>query len=108
MYAYKDDGQYYIASYDTLEPLNNNKYDYIISINDIIITFNNKQINILDNHLQSKLLIPINTYYAYKTEKERDTLKIEVKDNYISFSVYINDSTHKNYIYDTNNNKLYN
>ena len=107
MYGYLEDGNYYIASYDTELPIYNDTYDYIYSINNHILTFKNKQINILNENLKSSLIMKIDSFYQYKIEKERETLNIHKGDNFIEFKVYTDESSYLNYIYDTKNNKLY-
>ena len=107
LYAYLEEEKYYIASYSTEVPVNSRSYDYVIPVNNIILAFNEKQLDILDNNLQSKLLMRIDCSYSYKREKERDTLEIKQKDDFIFFSIYNGDSVYTNYLYDIKNNKLY-
>ena len=106
-YAYLDQDSYYIAEYDSEVPISNTIYDYIYSANKVILVINDNKIDILDNSLRSKLLMRIDTYYSYKTEKDRKSLNIYTKDNLIYFKVYSYSENYKNYIYDTLNNKLY-
>jgi len=108
-YAYKDDNNgYYIAEYNSEVPISNTIYDYIYSENMIIFTVKDNKIDILDNELRSKLLMKIETYYSYKTEKERKSLNLYTKDNLLHFNIYLGNNDYKEYIYDINNNKLYN
>lgn len=108
IYAYLEEEKYYIASYDTEVPINGNTYDYINSIGNIIIVVNNKQLDILDNNLKSKLLMKIDCHYEYRVEKEKASLNIRKKDNLILFSIYDNATKYTNYIFDMKNQKLYN
>ena len=106
-YAYFDTDGYYIAEYDNEIPISNTIYDYIYSKNKVIFTINDNKIDILDNNLRSKLLMKIDTYYSYKTEKERKTLNLYTKDNFIYFKVYTSEDNYKSYTYDILNSKLY-
>lgn len=107
IYGYLEKEKYYIASYDTEVPITGNSYDYLVPINSIILTFNNKQLDILDNSLKSKLLMKVDCAYEYRVEKERKTLDIKVLDNLVSFSIYIGDNQYTNYYFDLKNNKLF-
>lgn len=108
IYAYLEQEKYYIASYESEIPINNTSYDYVAPMGDIILVVRNKQIDILNNNLQSNLLMKINSTYTYKVEKERESLELKKKDNLVYFSVYNGDGLYTNYIYDLKNNKLYN
>ena len=107
LYGYLEKEKYYIASYDTEVPITGNSYDYIVSIKNIILTFNNKQLDILDNSLKSKLLMKIDCEYDYRVEKERKTLNIRVLNNLVNFSIYIGNNEYTNYYFDLKNNKLF-
>ena len=106
-YAYLDNDGYYIAKYGNEAPISNTIYDYIYSANRVIFTIADNKIDILDNNLRSKLLMKINTYYSYKTEKERKTLNLHYKDGIIYFKVYLSSDEYKQYMYDTITNRLY-
>lgn len=106
IYTYREDNKYYIASYETELPVNNENYDYVYGTENIIITIKNKKLNIMDTNLKSKLLLMINTFYEYSTEKERDSLNIYLENNLLHFNI-INDNNITYYIYDIKNNKLY-
>ena len=107
-YAYKDTDGYFIAEYDSEVPISNTIYDYVYSVNKVIFTIEDNKIDIMDNNLRSKLLMKIDTYYSYKTEKERKTLNLHIKDNLLYFRVYSDSENYKDYIYDLIGNKLYN
>lgn len=107
-YAYKDNDAYYIAEYNSEVPISNTIYDYVYSVNKVIFTITDNKIDILDNNLRSKLLMKIDTYYSYKTEKERKTLNLHTKDNLLYFRVYSDGENYKQYTYDLISNKLYN
>jgi len=106
IFAYKKDNKYFIASYDNNDNISDTEYNYIFSVNDTIITFNNKKIDIIGTDLKSKLLMKIDSYYEYTTEKERDSLNFYKRDNFLYFSVLIDDNKKIQYIYDLKNNKL--
>lgn len=107
IYGYLEDGKYYIASYDTEVPITGNTFDFIYSIDNILFVVNNKQFDILDNNLISKLLMKIDCHYDYKVEKESATLNIRKKDNLVLFSIYVTNDEYTNYIFDLKNNKLF-
>lgn len=105
IYAYCEDNKYYIAAYDTELPINNENYDYVDSINNLIITIKDKKFDIMDTNLKSMLLLKIDTFYGYTIEKERDSLNIYLDNNLLYFTI-VNEKGETNYIYDTKNNKL--
>ena len=107
LYAYNDDNSYYISSYNSKTPISNSVYDYIYSTNNIIFTVIDKQIDILDENLKSKLVMKIDTYYSYTTEKERSSLNFKVDKDLLYFTIYTGNNKYDNYIYDINNGKLY-
>jgi len=107
-FAYVDENSYYIAEYSNELPISNTIYDYIYAQNNIIFTIKDSKIDILDTGLRSKLLMKIDTYYRYKTEKERNSLDLYIKDNILYFNVYLGNNEYKQYKYDISNNKLYN
>ena len=107
IYSYIEDNKYYIASYTTGLPINkDNGYDYIYYTDGYILTIKDKQIDIVDTNLESKLIMKINSHYSYGVEKERASLNIHKRDNYIYFSVYENNGYTK-YMFDIKSNKLY-
>ena len=108
LYAYLEEGKYYIASYDTELPINNINYDYIYAIdNNNIMIINDNKLDIVDSNLKSILILKLDTYYAYQTEKERASLNL-IKDNTVLRFTIIQDETNSlNYIYDIKNRKLY-
>ena len=76
MFAAKADNIYQLYSYNNLNPINNNKYNFVNSYNNAIVVIANNKIDILDKNLNSTLLLKINTFYSYTTEQERDSLNI--------------------------------
>lgn len=110
-YAYIDQDGYHFVGYDPNGSANNNVYDYVYPVNKFVFVVKNGQIDILDENLNTKLLMKLDSYYSYKIEKERATLNIYEKDNLIHFSVFSHDDngldTYTNYTYDIRNGKLY-
>ena len=106
IYTYLEDNKYYIAEYDTELPINNESYDYVYGIDNTIITIKNKKLDITDTNLNSKLLLKIDTFYEYTTEKERDSLNIYIDNNLLHLSI-VSENGIAYYIYDLKNNKLY-
>lgn len=100
------DNVYHLHSYNDVNNENANKYDFVYAYDDIILVVNNKKIDILDNNLNSTLLMKIDTYYEYTTEKERDSLNIFVEDGYINFKVFLNENDYTIYKYKINDKKL--
>lgn len=106
-YGYLENGIYYIADYNTEVPLLDEKYDYMYVTNNAILTVKDKKIAILDNNLKSKLLIKPNTFYSYKTERERNSLNVYRENNLLHFSVILDQNKITNYTYDITNSRLY-
>jgi len=105
IYSYKLEGKYYFNSYD--EKLSNKKtYDFVYVTDSAILVISDKTIDILDYNLKSRLIMKIDTYYAYKTEKERDSLEIYHDSDYMYFSICSNNNECTNYRYDLKKNKL--
>lgn len=107
LYTYLEDGKYYIASYDTELPANNEKYDYIYAINNVLIVINNKKLDIMDASLNYKLLLKVDTFYEYTKEQERESLNIYAENNLVHFDVINEEGQVIKYIYDIKNNKLF-
>lgn len=108
LYGYMEDNYYYIASYDTEVPVNNEKYDYLYSIDGIMLVIKDKKVDILGSNLKSKLVMKVETFYNYQIEKERESLNTYKEGSLLHFSIVNNDQSITNYIYDINNNKLFN
>lgn len=106
LYGYVEDNYYYIASYDTKDKVNDNSYNYIFTYGDIILTINDKKIDIMTTDLKSTLIMRIATYYDYMVEKERDSLNIKVRDDILYFSVRNKDEKYTIYKYDLKNKKI--
>ena len=110
LYAYEEEGKYYIATYNTEIPVNNNNYSYIYDIDDSnILVIKDKKIDIIDSTLKSLLILKLDTYYNYDREEERGTLNLYKEGNLLHFSIVTDkDGNQINYIYDIKNKKLYN
>ena len=106
LYGYLEDNNYFIASYDTKNKVNDNSYNYMFSYEDIILTINDKKIDIMNTDLKSTLIMYITTYYDYTIEKERDSLNIKVRDNILYFNVKNEDERYTSYKYDIKNKKI--
>lgn len=106
IFAGKLNNTYQLHTYDNINDNNNNKYNYVYSYNDIILVANNKKIDILDNNLNSTLLMKIDTFFEYTIEKERDSLNITTDGINIYFEVFINETEYTKYTYNIKNKKL--
>ena len=106
IFAGRIDNIYQLYSYDTPDIGSSNKYDYVYSYKDIILVVNNKKIDILNNNLKSTLLMKIDSFYGYTTEKERVTLKIRTDNNNIYFRVFLNETEYTEYTYNVVTKKL--
>ena len=106
LYGYVEDNNYFIASYDTKNKVNDNSYNYMFSYEDIILTVNDKKIDIMNTDLKSTLIMRITTYYDYAIEKERDSLNIKVRDDILYFNVRNEDEKYTSYKYDIKNKKI--
>ena len=106
MYAAMNDNKYQIYNVVNNSLKSSIKYDYIWTNNDLLLTITNKQLDILNNKLDSNLLMKINTYLDYDTSSERKSLKIHYDDNYIYFNVNTNNNNYIGYKYDIINKKI--
>lgn len=106
IFAYKENNKYYIASYNDELPINTTSYDYIYSNKEVIITFSENKVDILGLNLKSKLLMKLNSYYKYTIEKERESLNFYQNDNFLYFTIFVEENKFVNYIYDLKNNRL--
>ena len=106
LYGYVEDNNYYIASYDTKEKVDDTSYNYMFAYGDIILTVNNKKIDIMTTDLKSTLIMRIDTYYDYAVERERDSLNIKVRDDVLYFNVKNEDEKYTSYKYDLKNKKI--
>ena len=105
-YAGMKNNVYHIYSFIDNQPINSNTYDFISSLNDLIFVINNNKVDILTASLNSTILIKIDTFYSYRTEKERDSLNLYSDGDYIYFDIYNNEYEITSYKYDINNKKL--
>lgn len=106
IFAGMKDNIYHLYSYNDINNENANKYNYVYAYDDIIFVVNNKKIDILDSNLNSTLLMKIDTFYEYTTEKERGSLKIFVEDGYINFKVFLSENNYTVYKYNIKSKKL--
>ena len=106
IFAGKKNNIYQMHSYDDIYSDNANKYDFVYSYDDVVFIINDKKIDILDSKLDSTLLMKIDTFYGYTTEKERDSLEIYSDGENIYFKVFINDSDYTTYKYNIKDKKL--
>ena len=106
IFAGKVDNIYQIYSYDDVESDTANKYNYVYSYGDVIIVFNDKKIDILNSKLNSVLLMKIDSFYDYSTEREKGSLDIYSDGEYIYFNVFISENEYTSYKYDIKNKKI--
>ena len=104
-FAGKLNNKYKIYDYNN-KNTNNKEYNYIYSFNGYTIVFYDKKIDILNSKLEEKLIIKINTYYEYITEKEQKTLNIRVEEGKILFNIVNNENKYSVYKLDTKTGKL--
>ena len=100
------DNIYQIYSYDNKITNNSNKYNYIYVYEDVIVAFKDKKIDILNQNLNSTLVMKLDSFYEYKTEKEKGSLDIYCDGEFIHFNVFINETEYTSYKYDIKNKKL--
>lgn len=106
IFAGKKENVYQLHSYQNVNDSNSNKYDYVYSYNGVIFVINNKKVDILDTNLNSTLLMKIDCFYGYTTEKERDSLKIYSDNDNIYFRIYTSEEEYTEYTYSVKNKKL--
>ena len=106
MFAGMKNNLYKIYSYENVNLVGENQYNYVYVYKDIILVINNKKIDILSDNLKSTLLMKIDTFYEYSIEKERDSLNIIVDDENIYFDVFLEDEKVVKYKYNILNKKL--
>lgn len=105
-YAGMKNNVYSIYSFIDNQPLYSSTYDFVASFNGLVFVVNNNKVDILTSSLNSTLLIRIDAFYSYKTEKERDSLNLHSDGNYIFFDIYNNEYELTSYKYDIDNKKL--
>ena len=106
IFAGKIDNVYQMHSYNDINSDTSNKYNYVYSYDDTIVVFKDKKIDILDSNLNSVLLMKIDSFYDYSTEREKGSLDIYSDGEYIYFNVFINETEYTSYKYDIKNKKL--
>lgn len=106
IFAGKINNIYQLYSYDNPDTENSNKYNFVYSYGDVILVANNKKIDILNHNLKSILLMKIDSFYDYTTEKERASLMIRTDNNNIYFKVFTNENEYTEMIFDIKNKKI--
>lgn len=106
IYAGVVDNTYRIYSYVGNEPVNTNQYEFVDSFDNLIFVVSNNRVDILTDKLNSTLLIRIDTFYSYTTEKERESLNLRSDGDYIYFNIYNDKYEITKYKYDIKNKKL--
>lgn len=106
LYAGIKDNQYKIYFYDKTNNQNDLTYNYIYVYTDVILVSNNNKIDILTTDLNSTLLMKIDTFYKYTTEKERDSLNLSSDGEFIYFDVFTSEKEYKSYKYNILTKKL--
>lgn len=105
IFASKENNVYKMHAYDDLNSENSNVYNYVYTYKDVIFTIKDKKIDILDNNLNSLLLMKIDTQYDYSVEQERDSLDIYSDCEIIYFKVFMDDK-YINYKFNVVDKKL--
>lgn len=106
IYAGMKDNTYSIYSYAENEIVNLNQYEFVESFDNLIFVVSNNKVDILTDELNSTLLIKIDTFYNYTTEKERESLNLRSDGNYIYFNIFNDKYEITKYKYDIKNKKL--
>ena len=106
IFAAKIDNVYQMYSYDNPDIENSNKYNYVFSYDDVILVANNKKIDFLNHNLKSTLLMKIDTFYEYTTEKERASFKIRTDNDNIYFRVFVNEMEYVEMVYNIKDKKI--
>lgn len=106
IFAGRKENVYHLYSYNDVNNENANKYDYVYAYEDIILVINNGKIDILDSKLNSTLLMKINSFYNYTTEKERESLNIYVEDKILYFDVFVSEEEYTTYKYNISTKKI--
>lgn len=106
MFAGMKDNIYYLYSYNDINNEDVNRYNYVNAYDGVILVINNKKIDILNTNLNSTLLMKIDTFYEYTTEKERKSLYLYSDGEYIHFKVYTSETEYVQYKYNIKDKKL--
>lgn len=106
IYGAKINNLYRIYYYNNNNYVNANEYDYLDSYGDIIFTINDKKIDIITVDFKSTLLMKINTFFNYTTEKERDSLNLRTDGEYIYFDVFTSENEYSSYKYNILTKKM--
>lgn len=105
-YLYQYDNKYYINTINGDNKINDSTYDYLLSIDNIVLAVSDKLIDILNNDLESTLIMKIPTYYEYKIVEERETLEPYIKDDILYFKVVLEDNKFITYKYDLQKQRI--
>lgn len=103
-FAYKENNKYNIVAYENMQKIRT--YNYLSAIKGIIIVAENNKIDILNNQLNSKLVMKINSLYEYTKEQERDSLNITSDENFVYFDIVFEEGSYKRYKYDISSDRL--
>ena len=107
-FVFREDNAYYVGSTADGSKLNEDAYDYIYPYRDILLVFKDSKFDIIDINLNTRLSSKIDTFYPYKKEKERSSLRIKTIDYLLRFNIYDGDNEQSiSYIFDLKNNRLY-
>lgn len=106
MFAAKKDNLYQIYSYNDLQYINDEKYEFVASYEDVLFVISNKKIDILNKKLKSTLLMKIDTYYDYMLEWERESLELTQDGDLINFKVFVNENNYLRYTYNIADKKI--
>lgn len=107
MYAVLNNNKYQVYNVVNNSPVNDYKYDYIWSNDNVIIAIKDNQLDVLNNQLESNLVMKVKTYLGYTTNAERKSLKIYEEDDNIYFNVNINNVEYTQYKYNTNTKQIF-
>lgn len=106
IFAGMKDNIYRLYSFNDIDNENANQYNFVYAYDDIILVVNNKKIDILNTNLNSTLLMKIDAFYEYTTEKERDSLDLYSDGEYIYFKVFTSETEYLEYKYNVKDKKL--
>jgi len=106
IFAGMNNNIYHLYSYNDIDNENANKYNFVYAYDNVILVANNKKIDILNTNLNSTLLMKIDTFYEYTTEKERDSLDLYSDGEYIYFKVFTSEFEYTEYKYSIKNKKI--
>lgn len=106
LFGYKNDNNYYIGKFSDGKNVNNVTYDFMYSFDNFVFVIYNNTIDILDENLNSLLLMKIKTHYKYGVEKERNSLNLFSDSKYLVFTLVNEDNSKTEYKFDIKNKKF--